>query len=291
MRKLSLSTPAAGKRALRIGTYNWLRLELLEDRLAPATVSVNATANVHPIDPNVYGTAFATTAQLNDLNIPLNRNGGNASDTYSYAAGRDQPRQRLVLREHRVGQRQRPGDGRLDQRDAGRRRAAEHHAQPVRLGREERGQFDPRQLPGERVRPAAVRRPVEHEPRATASAPTAPTSPATTRTSPTSPNSPAIEQAWIQHLITTFGNSQNGGVQYYTLGNEPGLWNHTHRDIHPNGNTLTELRDRVIAYASMVKSLDPNAEDPRASRSGAGRTTSSAARTRPPRTGARPTTG
>ena len=74
------------------------------------------------------------------------------------------------------------------------------------------------------------------------------------------PNSPAIEQAWIQHLINTFGNSQNGGVQYYTLGNEPGLWNHTHRDIHPNGNTLTELRDRVIAYASMVKSLDPNAE-------------------------------
>ena len=74
------------------------------------------------------------------------------------------------------------------------------------------------------------------------------------------PNSPAIEQAWIQHLINTFGNSQNGGVQYYTLGNEPGLWNHTHRDIHPNGNTLTELRDRVIAYASMVKSLDPNAD-------------------------------
>jgi len=34
--------------------------------------------------PNVYGTAFATTAQLQDLNVPLNRNGGNASDTYSY---------------------------------------------------------------------------------------------------------------------------------------------------------------------------------------------------------------
>ena len=61
-----------------------LRLEPLECRTVPATVSVNATANVHPIDPNIYGSAFATTAQLNDLNVPINRNGGNASDTYSY---------------------------------------------------------------------------------------------------------------------------------------------------------------------------------------------------------------
>src|SRR5262245_19636394 len=62
-----------------------LRTEDLEARLAPATVAVNATANVHAIDSNVYGTAFATTAQLADLNLPLNRNGGNASDTYSFA--------------------------------------------------------------------------------------------------------------------------------------------------------------------------------------------------------------
>src|SRR5262249_50577946 len=40
-------------------------------------------------------------------------------------------------------------------------------------------------------------------------------------------NSPTAEQAWIQHLVGTFGNSQAGGVPYYTLGNEPGLWNST----------------------------------------------------------------
>src|SRR5262245_52470954 len=61
-----------------------LRLELLECRTVPATVAVNATANVHAIDPNIYGTAFASPTQLNDLNIPLDRYGGNASDTYSY---------------------------------------------------------------------------------------------------------------------------------------------------------------------------------------------------------------
>src|SRR5205085_6997167 len=62
-----------------------LRLELLESRLAPATVGVDATANIHAIDPNVYGSAFASTAQITDLRLPLNRNGGNASDTYSLA--------------------------------------------------------------------------------------------------------------------------------------------------------------------------------------------------------------
>ena len=61
-----------------------LRVEMLECRTVPATVTVNAASNVHAIDPNIYGTAFATAAQLGDLNVGLNRNGGNASDTYSY---------------------------------------------------------------------------------------------------------------------------------------------------------------------------------------------------------------
>src|SRR5207248_3901466 len=57
-----------------------------EARLAPSvTVAIDAAAGVHPIDPNVYGTAFATPAQLSDLNSPLDRDGGNASDTYGFA--------------------------------------------------------------------------------------------------------------------------------------------------------------------------------------------------------------
>src|SRR4051794_35779933 len=55
------------------------RIDLLEDRRTPATVSVDAAANVHAIDPYIYGSAFADTAQLLDLRLPLNRNGGNAS--------------------------------------------------------------------------------------------------------------------------------------------------------------------------------------------------------------------
>src|SRR4029077_16316936 len=59
-------------------------LEHLEDRCLLATVRLNPAANVHAIDPNIYGTAFASTAQLSDLNIPIDRYGGNASDTHSF---------------------------------------------------------------------------------------------------------------------------------------------------------------------------------------------------------------
>src|SRR3974390_1884861 len=51
-----------------------LNLETLESRLAPSpVVNVNAAANVHAIDPNIYGTAFGTTQQLAGLNATVNR--------------------------------------------------------------------------------------------------------------------------------------------------------------------------------------------------------------------------
>ncbi len=62
----------------------YLLLERLENRLAPAVVTVNATANVHAINPLIYGAAYATTTQLSDLNLTTNRLCGNASDTYNW---------------------------------------------------------------------------------------------------------------------------------------------------------------------------------------------------------------
>src|SRR5436189_6117448 len=65
------------------------RLEALECRLVPTSsfqINVNATAGMHAINPNIYGTAFASSAQLNDLNAPLNRSGGNATTRYNWQA-------------------------------------------------------------------------------------------------------------------------------------------------------------------------------------------------------------
>ncbi|HJZ91222.1 MAG TPA: glycoside hydrolase family 44 protein, partial [Gemmataceae bacterium] len=241
------------------GQRRVLRTEDLEARLAPATVSVNATASVHAIDPNIYGTAFASTAQLADLNLPLNRNGGNASDTYSFSqdatnhgsdwffesiasgtgngqgmdswisdtkAGGAQPSITLNLFDWaaKVG---------TDRSILGSFSVAKYGAQ------QSTDPFRPDLGNGVRTNGTNV---TGNDPNDAYVA-----------------NSSTIERAWIQHLISTFGDAQHGGVQYYSLGNEPGLWNSTHRDIHPAGDTLPELRDRIIDYASMVKSLDANA--------------------------------
>jgi len=65
----------------------------------------DASANRRAINPNVYGTAHADTATLTDLNIFLNRNGGNNTSRYNWNVNADQSRQRLVLRKHRRHQR------------------------------------------------------------------------------------------------------------------------------------------------------------------------------------------
>src|SRR5258708_32331421 len=61
----------------------------LSGLVAPAqnpavTVAVDASANRHAINPNVYGVAYGTTTQLSDLNVPLNRYGGNNTSRYNW---------------------------------------------------------------------------------------------------------------------------------------------------------------------------------------------------------------
>ena len=73
------------------------------------------------------------------------------------------------------------------------------------------------------------------------------------------PNSLAIQQAWLQHLISTFGAAANGGVKYYVMDNEPSIWSSVHRDVHPTPETYSELYNDYVTYASAVRAADPNA--------------------------------
>src|SRR5277367_2130911 len=73
-------------------------------------------------------------------------------------------------------------------------------------------------------------------------------------------NTAALQQGWIQHLLSTFGTAANGGVPYYQLDNEPGGWSNTHREVEPNQpdyNTIISLGQQ---YAAMIKQTDPTAK-------------------------------
>jgi hypothetical protein len=65
---------------------------------------------------------------------------------------------------------------------------------------------------------------------------------------------------WINHLTGKYGTTENSGVRFYDLDNEPMLWNSTHRDVYPNPLTYEEIRNRTWAYAAAIKAADPTAQ-------------------------------
>ena len=73
-------------------------------------------------------------------------------------------------------------------------------------------------------------------------------------------NTVALQQGWVQHLITTFGTATNGGVPYYQLDNEPGGWSNTHRDVEPVQPDYDTIISLGQQYAAMIKQTDPSAK-------------------------------
>ena len=54
-----------------------------------ANITVDANANRRAINPNIYGLAYASSTQLHDLNVPLNRYGGNNTTRYNWQINGD----------------------------------------------------------------------------------------------------------------------------------------------------------------------------------------------------------
>src|SRR5271168_708684 len=73
-------------------------------------------------------------------------------------------------------------------------------------------------------------------------------------------NTVALQQGWIQHLVSTFGTAANGGVPYYQLDNEPGGWSNTHRDVEPVQPDYDTIISLGQQYAATIKQADGSAK-------------------------------
>ncbi|AFZ25940.1 hypothetical protein Cylst_3823 [Cylindrospermum stagnale PCC 7417] len=71
---------------------------------------------------------------------------------------------------------------------------------------------------------------------------------------------PDFIRRWVAHLVKKFGNASAGGVRFYGLDNEPGIWFETHRDVYPGYLSYEELLQRNIDYAAAIRQADPNAQ-------------------------------
>ncbi len=231
---------------------------------AAVTVTVDAAANRHPISPLIYGVAFANTSNdLADLNAPLHRSGGNAETRYNWLINAHNRGGDWYFESIADSSTAIPG-GADDDFVA---KSKNGGAQPMltipmigwmpRLGAN-RGnlasysiaKYGPQTGNDSQYMPDA------------GNGIASPSGIAITNNDPNDANFPTnstFQRGWVQHLINTWGPSTNGGVRYYFMDNEHSIWFSTHQDVHPVGPTMQEIRDKILDYASMVKSNDPNA--------------------------------
>src|SRR5947207_5408466 len=90
---LGASLPSCANRLSRVRVFLCLITSIASicaDGQNPATtVTVDAAANQHAINPNIYGVAFGDATTLSDLNSPINRYGGNNSTRYNWQINAD----------------------------------------------------------------------------------------------------------------------------------------------------------------------------------------------------------
>ena len=229
----------------------------------PAVViTVDAGANRHAIDPRIYGLAWATQAQLADLDATINRWGGNAVSRHNWAFSTTNRAKDYFF--ENIPDPVSSGDGSNgksadDFIDLTRAAGAQaiitvplmgmlpiDRSILIRCGYSVL-KYGPQEASdgncGNGKTVAGARMLNVNQP------------------SDTSVLYPSSHQAnWIQHIVNTYGPASTTGVRYYALDNEPVLWSFDHWDVHPNGSTYDEVWGKMAEYGAAIKAVDPAAQ-------------------------------
>ena len=216
-------------------------------------VEVDARGLGKPISPLIYGVAFADANVLKRLGATVNRWGGNSATTYNWVNGCWNAARDWEFRNKAADD---PDDfvrGTLDagatplvtiptigwvSRDCSNSTHAtgvpEHAGSPVLPGSAAIEGYDPARNRATVYVPSAARRPPNPDSRT------------------------VYQEDWVSHLTDRF-KSQDDGVRYYVMDNEPDAWGQTHTDIRPLAMGYDEMVRNFEEYASMVKDRDPAA--------------------------------
>src|SRR5579871_562771 len=223
------------------------------------TINVDAAANAHPINPNIYGVAFATTEQLSDLNVPLNRHGGNNTSRYNWQINGDNRGQDWFF-ESLPDHSPLPGE-RVDTFISASKAGG---AQPLitipmvdwiaKLGPNRR------KLSSFSLGKYGAQTGNDHDAGngvlESSGLPITGNDPNDANV----PNSSTYQRRWIEAMVDKWGPAAGGGVPYYFLDNELSIWFQSHRDVQPFGQTMEETLSRVKDYASQIRTADPGAK-------------------------------
>lgn len=227
----------------------------------PVLIRIDVSADRHPISPLIYGTAYASPEQLKALNSPLNRMGGNNTSRYNWKLNADNkgndwffesigdtsdiPGERgdTFIRQTRLGGAEPmltiPVIGWVARLGDRRAKLASYSVQKYGPQEKTDGYFPDA---GNGKAKANGKEITDNDPR---------------EANVTS--DAAFQQEWVRHLVGTWGLAARGGLRYYLLDNEPGIWHSTHRDVHPVGAKMEEIRDKTLDFATKIRAVDPRA--------------------------------
>lgn len=228
-----------------------------------AVITVDANADQRPIDPAVYGLAYATEAQLRELRLTTNRRGGNNTSRYNWQQNSDNRGQDWYFQSIPYASATAGAD--VDDFIAETKAAT---AEPMvtipmvgwvaklgpnrsKLSSFSAAKYGPQQDCDWQWFPDACNGILASngQPIATNDLNDA-----------NVPADGAFHQGWFQHLVTRWGSAANGGLKYYILDNEYSIWHSTHRDVHRVGANMDEIRDKMVDFATRIKNQDPGAQ-------------------------------
>ena len=237
------------------------------DTPGPA-LSVDVEAKRHPINPDIYGMAYADPALAREIHLPINRWGGDATTRYNWQVdGSNAGDDWFFMAGHKPNPvpGAEPDSFLTDAKTWGGtvlltipiidfvNKAADFDCTfPVSI-------FGPQQKVNPYVHPLVDGKPTDAgNGRRPDGTPITPTREQILRVHV--PNTPELQRGWLKHLTAKFGTAAHGGVPLYEMDNEPDGWNNTHRDIHPGLTGDDELVKKTLQYAAEVKSVDPTAK-------------------------------
>jgi PKD repeat protein len=227
-----------------------------------AVITVDTNAGRHAIDPRVYGVASATATQLSDLNVPLNRYGGNNSSRYNWQLNADNRAQDWYFES--IGDASAVAGERADTfisntQAAGARamvtipmldwvaRLGQNRSKLAGFSQAKYGAQtgnDAQWFPdaGNGILKSTGQNVSGNDPN-----------------DANVPNTSSLQQQWVQAMVNKWGLATQSAPRYYILDNEHSIWHSTHRDVHPTGATMDEILSRIKDYASLIRTTDPNA--------------------------------
>jgi len=230
-------------------------------RAQTTSVRIDAKLNQRPINPLIYGQAFATAAQLKELGATANRWGGNNTTRYNWKLNainidfdwyfESQPFKSAVAgfnADDFIGGNKNAGAASLINvpliewiAKLGANRSILSSFSVKKYGAQQ--QVDPWNTDaGNGVKKDGT---------------------FITGNDPNDANVPSnstFQQDWVKHIVGQWGTAAKGGVGYYMMDNESSLWHSTHRDVHPTGLKMDEYLAKVLDYAAKIRAVDPTAK-------------------------------